>query len=87
MLSSISMAVFLLIFLPNSHAQEQNLVQKFKNKFLSSEKDSTRSASFMVLPAAGYAQESGFEYGIAGTYNFYVDKYDPTNRTSSLILM
>ncbi|MGJ1319037.1 polymerase [Sphingobacterium spiritivorum] len=87
MLGSISMAVFLLIFLPNSYAQEQNLVQKFKNKFLSSEKDSTRSASFMVLPAAGYAQESGFEYGIAGTYNFYVDKSDPTNRTSSLILM
>ncbi len=87
MLKNYSMVLFMLFFYSNSSAQQQNLVQKIKNKFLSSEKDSTRSASFMVLPAVGYAQESGFEYGIAGTYNFYVDKSDITNRTSSLILM
>lgn len=81
------MVLFMLCFYSNLSAQQQNLIQKLKDKFLSSEKDSTRSASFMVLPAAGYAQESGFEYGVAGTYNFYVDKSDMTNRTSSIILM
>jgi len=65
-------------------SQAQNIVQKLKNKFLSNEKDTTRSSSFMILPALGYAQETGLEYGIASTYNFYADKKDPLIRTSTL---
>lgn len=57
------------------------------DRFLSSEKDSTRNGSFMVLPAAGYAQETGFEYGLASTYDFYLDKADPDSRTSNILLM
>lgn len=57
------------------------------NKFLSSEKDSTRGASLIILPALGYAQETGVEYGIGGTYNFYLDKADPNSRTSNITLI
>src|SRR5699024_137829 len=74
------------LFYP-AYAQEQTLVQRMAKKFLSSEKDSTRGASLIVLPALGYAQETGVEYGIAGTYNFYLDKADPHSRTSNITLM
>lgn len=78
----------LLLALPHLKAQEQqNIVQKIIKKFVSAKKDSSRSASFMVLPAIGYAQETGFEYGIAGTYDFYMDKEDLMSRTSNLTLI
>lgn len=73
--------------LPTYAQQPDNFVKKTFNKLFSSQKDSTRSASFLILPAVGYAQESGFEYGIASTYNFYVDKTDLTNRTSNITLI
>ncbi|WP_437920816.1 BamA/TamA family outer membrane protein [Sphingobacterium sp. LRF_L2] len=79
--------IFNLIFTISTHAQEGNLVKRVINKFLSSEKDSTRSASLILLPAVGYAQESGLEYGIAGTYNFYLDKADLASRTSNVTLI
>jgi len=65
----------------------QNIIQKLSKKFLSAEKDSTRSGSFMVLPAVGYAQETGVEYGLASSYNFYLDRSDPYIRTSTMTLM
>src|SRR5690606_15186555 len=71
----------------NIQAQETNFIKKTYNKLFSSEKDSTRNGSLMVLPAVGYAQESGFEYGIAGTYNFYLDKTDLESRTSNITLI
>lgn len=68
-------------------AQEQTFVQRMIKKFLSSENDSTRGGSLIVLPALGYAQETGVEYGIGSTYNFYLDKADPNNRTSNITLI
>lgn len=53
-------------------------------RFISPEKDTTRSAGFVVLPAIGYAQETGLEFGLAGVYNFYVNKSDTTIRTSNI---
>ncbi|ULT27347.1 hypothetical protein KUH03_11710 [Sphingobacterium sp. E70] len=70
-----------------SDLKAQNIIQKLSKKFLSAEKDSTRSGSFMVLPAVGYAQETGVEYGLASSYNFYLDKSDPHIRTSTMTLM
>lgn len=69
-------------------AQEKqgNIIKKTINRFLSSENDSTRRGSFMVVPAAGYAQETGFEYGLASAYDFYLDKSDLSNRTSNILL-
>ncbi|MFZ4262591.1 BamA/TamA family outer membrane protein [Sphingobacterium sp. HJSM2_6] len=69
-------------------AQEnQNLIKKLIKTFVSSQKDSSRSGSFVVLPALGYAQETSFEYGIAGTYNFYMDKNNLDSRTSNITLI
>jgi len=59
---------------------------KLAQKFISSEKDSTRSAGFVVLPLLGFAPETGLEYGLSGIYNFYLDKQDSLIRTSSIVL-
>lgn len=85
---SIIPLLFLAIFSQeNLHAQKNNLIKRTYDKLFSSQKDSTRSGSLMVIPAIGYAQESGFEYGIAGTYNFYLDKTDLSSRTSNVTLI
>lgn len=70
----------------SSFAQEKKSFWEHKliKRFVSPEKDSTRSAGFVVVPALGYAQETGLEFGLAGVYNFYVDKADTTIRTSNL---
>ncbi|MFB2119442.1 polymerase [Parapedobacter sp. 2B3] len=57
---------------------------KLIKRFASPEKDTTRSAGFVVLPALGYAQETGLEFGLAGVYNFYLNKTDTSIRTSNL---
>src|SRR5690606_19010270 len=53
-------------------------------RFISPEKDTSRSAGFVVVPALGYAQETGLEFGLAGVYNFYMDKTDMAIRTSNI---
>lgn len=67
-------------------AQEKKSIwdHKLIKRFVSPEKDSTRSAGFIVVPALGYAQETGLEFGLAGVYNFYLDKADTTIRTSNI---
>lgn len=57
---------------------------KLIRKMLSNEADTTRSSSFLPLPALGYAQETGLELGLAGLYSFYTDRKDTLIRTSSL---
>lgn len=57
--------------------------KKLIQKFLSNEKDTTRKASFMPIPALGYSQETGFEFGVGALYSFYVDRKDSTNRSSN----
>lgn len=79
--------IFLIFSLVSTAQESDNLVKKLVKKVFSSEKDSTRGSSFMVLPAVAYAQETGFEYGIASNYSFYVDKNNPTSRTSNILLM
>src|SRR3546814_14700065 len=65
-------------------AQKKILKSKFIQQFISSTKDTSRSARFMIIPVLGYSQETGLEYGISGIYNFYVDKHDTSIRTSSI---
>ena len=55
----------------------------FIKRIFSNEKDTTRKASFMPIPVFGYAQETGFEFGLGSIYSFYVDKADTTNRSSN----
>ncbi|MDB5012368.1 MAG: hypothetical protein JWQ25_570 [Daejeonella sp.] len=51
-------------------------------KLLSNSSDSTRSASFIPLPAIGYAQETGWAFGIVTLYSFYADRTDTVTRSS-----
>lgn len=37
----------------------------------------------MPIPVLGYAQETGFEFGLGALYSFYVDRKDTTNRSSN----
>ena len=88
--TAIATATLFLLSLSISPALAQtkpNFIQKMIKKFVSPEKDSTRSGSLVIIPALGYAQETGLEYGIASTYNFYVDKADLESRTSNITLM
>ncbi|SEM30114.1 Surface antigen [bacterium A37T11] len=82
---SIVLLLVLLLGIP-AKAQKKLLQSKLVQRFISSKKDSTRSAGFVLLPVLGSAPETGLEFGLAGIYNFYVDKTDPTIRTSSTAL-
>ncbi len=79
-------SILLLLASLHAWAQEKQRIwdHKLVQRFISSEKDSSRSAGFVVLPALGYAQETGLEFGLAGVYNFYANKADTTIRTSNI---
>ncbi|HEY0895449.1 MAG TPA: polymerase [Sphingobacteriaceae bacterium] len=65
-------------------AQNAFAQKKLINQFFSSTPDSTRSASFLPLPVLGYAQETGFEFGVAPMYSFYTERTDTLTRSSSI---
>ena len=72
--------LFLLLTLLVNHLFAQ---KKLIQKLFSNEKDTTRKASFMPIPVLGYAQETGFEFGLGALYSFYMDRKDTTNRSSN----
>ncbi len=75
-------------FLSMAQVEDVGLVKRTFNKFFSPQlTDTTRGSSFFILPALGYAQETGLEFGIASSYNFYMDRSDPNSRTSMITLM
>ncbi|HCN85199.1 MAG TPA: polymerase [Sphingobacteriaceae bacterium] len=57
---------------------------KTLKKIISSESDSTRSSSFLPLPAVSYSQETGFEFGLITLYSFYTDRKDLFTHNSSI---
>lgn len=76
------------LFVTNqSFAQKGIFKSKFVQSLLSSKKDSTKSASIIILPALAYAQETGVEYGLLSSYSFYADKTDSLIRSSSIGLI
>lgn len=66
-----------------SSAQVPKFVPKFVRR-LFFEKDTSRRPSFVPVPAIGYAQETGFEFGGSGLYSFYSDTLDRSTRVSSI---
>jgi len=71
----------LVMLLLSTHGFAQ---KKMISKLFSSDNDSSRTSSFLPLPALGYAQETGFEFGVVPIYSFYMDKEDPLTRNSSI---
>lgn len=59
---------------------------KLIKRMLSNEKDTTRKASFLPIPSLGYAQETGFEFGVGAIYSYYTDRKDTLTRSSNFSL-
>lgn len=57
--------------------------QQDKTDLLSSKRDSTRRSRALVLPAFGYGQETGFQYGLTTLITFNLDK-DTLTRISNI---
>ena len=74
--------IILLALISGSSFGQMKLIKKM----LSNEKDTTRKASFLPLPAFGYSQETGFEFGVGAIYSFYIDRKDTLNRSSNFAL-
>lgn len=68
-----------LLFCGNLLAQK-----KLIKKFLSEKADTSRKTSFIALPAAAYAQETGLEIGVLSITSFYTDKTDTVTRSSAI---
>ncbi|UIR55110.1 outer membrane protein assembly factor [Sphingobacterium sp. SRCM116780] len=84
----ILVSVLFIVLITYTHIlKAQNIIEKVTKKVFSTERDSARSGFFMILPAFGYAQETGVEYGIASNYNFYLNKKDTSIRSSNILLM
>lgn len=83
--------VSIFLFLICAHialAQDStNFIEKIIKKTFSSKGDTTRKGSYFVVPAFSYAQETGPEFGVAATYNFYLDKNSLVSRTSNITLI
>lgn len=79
--------LFILLSTQTWAQDNQSFISKLKKQYLSSTQDSARNGSFIVLPALGYAQETGAEFGLASTYSFYIDKADLQSRTSNITFM
>ncbi|PWS27492.1 polymerase [Pedobacter yonginense] len=77
---SFAFLILLLVSLPGM-AQ-----MKLIKKMLSNEKDTTRKASFLPIPSLGYAQETGFEFGVGAIYSYYTDREDTLTRSSNFSL-
>ena len=65
--------------------EKKGVINYIKEQFLSNTQDSSRKSSVIVVPALGYSQEKGLEYGLAGTYSFYTDKNNKDSRTSNIM--
>ncbi len=77
------MKKFILLLAATLLSHSLSAQMKLIKKLLSNEKDTTRKASFMPIPVLGYAQETGFEFGLGALYSFYIDRKDTTNRSSN----
>ncbi|WP_113654491.1 BamA/TamA family outer membrane protein [Pedobacter namyangjuensis] len=73
----------LLILILSATTLQSMAQMKLIKRMLSNEKDTTRKASFMPVPVLGYAQETGFEFGLGALYSFYMDRKDTLNRSSN----
>lgn len=84
-----TLMAFLSIVQTVSGQENGGFIRKMYKKYLASSDsiDNSRSSSFFVLPAFGYAQETGVEIGLASSYNFYMDPEDLSSRTSVITLM
>lgn len=78
-LKTFSFLTLFILLSSNGFAQ-----MKLIKKFLSSDADTSRKASFLPLPVLAYSQETGAEIGALSLYSFYTDRKDSLTRTSQI---
>ena len=74
----ISIVIFFCLQICTAFSQK-----KILERFLSDKNDSTQRSRFLILPAFGYTQETGFNYGVVSLASFYTDG-DTSTRNSSV---
>jgi hypothetical protein len=62
---------------------QRHLLPKFVRKMIF-EKDSSKKASFVLLPVLSSAPETGLELGGSALYSFYTDTISPNTRISNI---
>lgn len=82
-LSLVIIGYFLGIF-PAYTQEKPGFLKNLAEKFISSKSNNDRAATLLILPTLGYSQESGFEYGLGSVYNFYINKSNLQNKSSSI---
>lgn len=78
-MKKLNLLLICLLLAFNSYSQKKLIDRFLKN-------DTTRNNSFLPVPVLGYAQELGFEFGLAGMYAFYTNKEDLQLRPSNIYL-
>lgn len=73
---------FLIVVFQPVFAQK-HLLPKFVRKMIF-EKDSSKKASFVLLPVLSSAPETGLELGGSALYSFYTDTISPNTRISNI---
>lgn len=65
-------------------SQQSFSQRKLIEKFLSDKSTNNRNTSVLLLPAVGYAQETGLEFGAVSIISFYTDPKDTLTRPSTI---
>lgn len=68
----------------NYSQEKQSFIENITKKLLSSNSKNERAPSLLILPSFGYSQESGVEYGVGTVYNFFINKNNQQNKSSSI---
>jgi hypothetical protein len=75
--------ILLLIVVFQPVFAQRHLLPKFVRKMIF-EKDSSKKASFVLLPVLSSAPETGLELGGSALYSFYTDTISPNTRISNI---
>jgi hypothetical protein len=75
--------ILLLIVVFQPVFAQRHLLPKFVRKMIF-EKDSSKKASFVLLPVLSSAPETGLEVGGSALYSFYTDTISPNTRISNI---
>ena len=78
------LSVCILMYIFPVFSQEKEKKPNLFKKLLSSQKNNSKSASLIAIPALAFAPETGIEVGLVADYNFFTNKTDSLTRSSNI---
>src|SRR5690554_2409435 len=81
---NIFFVLFVFLFINSQAYAQETLKSKLVQRFISKDKDSTKTANIMALPILAYSPETGLEYGVLGNYIFVTDQSDSLIHSSNI---